>query len=117
MAFAVALAIGVMFATRSLHPPGAATALLMVLSPLLHPLGALVLVFVNALVLVLVGMLYNRLTGKSYPHHPELVSEHTLRHELELVLKKHNEVIDISLEDLEALIEEASALKRSSFTD
>ena len=117
MALAVALAIGVMFATRSLHPPGAATALLMVLSPLLPPLGALVLVFVNALVLVLVGMLYNRLTGKSYPHHPELVSEHTLRHELELVLKKHNEVVDISLEDLEALIEEASALKRSSFTD
>jgi len=112
MALAVAFAILVMFTTRSLHPPGAATALLMVLSPLLHPLGALALVFCNALVLVLVGMLYNRLTGKSYPHHAEPVSEHTLRHELELVLKKHNEVVDISLEDLEAIIEEASALKQ-----
>ena len=117
MALAVAMAIVVMFATRSLHPPGAATALLMVLSSLLHPLGALALVFFNALVLVLVGMLYNRLTGKSYPHHAEFVSEHTLRHELQLVLKKHNEVVDISLEDLEALIEEACALKRSSLTD
>ena len=117
MALAVTLAIVVMFATRSLHPPGAATALLMVLSPLLQPWGALALVFCNALVLVLVGMLYNRLTGKSYPHRAELVSEHTLRHELELVLKKHNEVVDISLEDLEVLIEEASALKRGSFTD
>lgn len=67
--------------------------------------------------LVLVGMLYNRLTGKSYPHHVELVSEHTLRHELELVLKKHNKVVDLNLEDLEAFIEEASALKRSSLTD
>jgi len=62
---------------------------------------------------VLVGMLYNRLTGKSYPHYAELASEHTLRYELELVLKKHNEVVDISLEDLEVIIEEVSALKRT----
>jgi CBS domain-containing membrane protein len=114
MALAVALAIVAMFATHSLHPPGAATALLMVLSPLLHPWGALALVFCNALVLVLVGMVYNRLTGKSYPHHADLVSQHTLRHELELVLKKHNEVVDISLDDLEVLIEEAVALKGES---
>ena len=118
MALAVALAIGVMFATRSLHPPGAATALLMVLSPWAHPMGGLALVFFNALVLVWVGWAYNNLTGKSYPHHAhvELLSEHTLRHELELVLKKHNEVLDISLDDLEVLIEEAVALKSASTT-
>lgn len=112
-ATSVLVAMVAMFMTRSLHPPGAATALFIVLNPQLASSGVFLAVVLNSIILVIVGVIYNNLTGKSYPHRVrvEFVSEHTLRNELEIVLKKHNEIVDISVEDLEALIQEASALK------
>lgn len=71
-ALAVALAIGVMSLTRSLHPPGGAVALTAALGgPAVAAYGigfALVPVGLNAIVLTLAGSLFHRLSGHGYPH-------------------------------------------------
>ena len=70
----VSLAIGVMSLTRTLHPPGGATALMAALGlPVVHdwgPLFPLVPVALNSCLLVLVGWLFHRLSGRQYPHVP-----------------------------------------------
>ncbi|MBF0096020.1 MAG: HPP family protein [Magnetococcales bacterium] len=71
-ALAVALAIVVMHLTRTLHPPGGATALIAVIgSETLHRLGflyALVPVGLGAVCLLLVALLVNNLaTERRYP--------------------------------------------------
>jgi CBS domain-containing membrane protein len=113
---AVGVAMLSMFLTRSLHPPGAATALLMVLSHTTALDFVLFPVAINALTLILLGMMFNNLTGKSYPHLPQhrALSHETLKRDLEQVLATHNEVLDISLEDLEVIFEEVSALHSST---
>ncbi len=66
-ALATAMAVGVMLATKTVHPPAGATALIAVLTKatpiyILTPVGA------GALVLVLVGLLTNNLSpNRSYP--------------------------------------------------
>ena len=67
-AVAVGGAILVMFATRSLHPPGGAVALLAVLTATTTPWFALFPVAGNSLLLLAAGILYNSLTGRVYPH-------------------------------------------------
>jgi len=68
---AVALAIGLMSVTRSLHPPGGAAALIGALatgpSGLLFPL---VPVAMDAVLLVGLGYLFHRVSGHRYPHRP-----------------------------------------------
>src|SRR5690606_10564919 len=67
-ALAVGLSVAVMLPLRCLHPPGASLALFVVLH---HDQGvhlAVVPVLFTALVLVVVGVVYNTLTGRSYPH-------------------------------------------------
>lgn len=113
---AVGLAIMVMTATRSLHPPGGATALTAVL---LHPSSAgptaallfpLVPVGLNSLILVCVGIAFHRLSGRSYPHHamppsPTTETATELRREdILAALHKTGEAFDIELEDLERLL-------------
>lgn len=72
---AVALAIAAMQMTRSLHPPGGASALTAVL---LHPaaqgyVSGLLFPFfpvaVNSIALTLTAIFYHRCTGHAYPHH------------------------------------------------
>ena len=69
---AVALAILVMSFMRCLHPPGGAAALLGVMG--IPPVGAAVALYpvipmaVNSIVLVTAGLLFHRLSGRSYPH-------------------------------------------------
>ena len=69
---AVAGAILAMSLSRSLHPPGGATALMAVIGgPSIAALGygfALVPVGVNAAILAGIGVLFHRLSGHSYPH-------------------------------------------------
>lgn len=69
---AVALAIGAMSLTRSLHPPGGAAALTAAIGgPAVASAGflfALVPVGVNAVVLVAAGIACHRLAGRAYPH-------------------------------------------------
>lgn len=73
-ALAVALSVVVMHATRTLHPPGGATALIAVTgSSNSHVLGysfVLAPVALGALVLLLVALLINNLSGNPKRHYP-----------------------------------------------
>lgn len=65
---AVGLAVASMFALRCLHPPGGGTALLMVLAHITRFDFAVFPVLANVVVLVALGMAYNTITGRRYPH-------------------------------------------------
>jgi CBS domain-containing membrane protein len=115
---AVGLAIAVMSLTRSLHPPGGAAALTGALGGSLvdsagwwFPVAPVAL---NALVLVLVGWLFHRLSGHPYPH-PKVLASVTrdplpgkrvgVRDEdLDAVLAGIGETFDIEREDLRLLL-------------
>lgn len=69
---AVATAIAVMHATRTLHPPGGATALIAVIgSPAIHKLGFLYILIpatIGPLILLLVALLVNNIpASRRYP--------------------------------------------------
>jgi CBS-domain-containing membrane protein len=71
-ALAVATSIALMHATRTLHPPGAATALIAVIgSPEIHKLGflyVLVPATIGPLILLAIALLVNNLTAsRRYP--------------------------------------------------
>ncbi|MBI2877755.1 MAG: HPP family protein [Candidatus Tectomicrobia bacterium] len=72
-ALAVSLAIVAMLWTRTLHPPGGATALIAVITPSLHPLNYLYVVTpaaLGALIMLLVALLANNLAQKrKYPRY------------------------------------------------
>ena len=109
---AVGLAIAVMLALRCLHPPGGASALLMVLMGCDRFSFALSPVLLDSLLLVAAGLLYNNLTRRPWPHLPHAPSAPTRlqRSDLDAVLARNNEVLDISRDDLEALLEQVEAL-------
>lgn len=118
---AVGLAIGVMFLLRCLHPPGGAMALTAVLGgPQVTAAGygfVLTPVGFESLVLVLVALIYNNATGRRYPHlqQPVQVNVHDTRdlpptarlgftpEDLDRVLKRYGQVLDVSRDDLESL--------------
>jgi CBS domain-containing membrane protein len=120
-ALATGAAIAAMFALRCLHPPGGAVALTTVIGgPVVHAAGfefALLTVLVNTALLVGMAIVYNNLTGRRYPHAPQAVQPHphgtgdavpTVRlgfkpEDLDAVLKEHNQVLDISRDDLASL--------------
>jgi CBS domain-containing membrane protein len=120
-AVATALAIGAMFTLRCLHPPGGAVALSTVIGgPAIHAAGfgfALGPVLIDSLLMLLAAVIYNNLTRKRYPHAQVLAhpNPHATKDEvptvrlgfrpedLDAVLKQHNEVLDISRDDLEEL--------------
>ncbi len=117
---AVGLAIAAMFALRCLHPPGGATALLAALSGV-EPGFALSPVLMDTLVIVLVGVAYNRLTGRAYPHtvslRPATAAAAPARFsgaDLDAALAHYDQVLDISRQDLEQLLQfaEAAAYER-----
>jgi CBS domain-containing membrane protein len=108
---AVTLAITAMMATRSLHPPGAAAALLGVVgagvswSYPFAPLG------LNLVVLIGAGWLFHHMTGSSYPHavtNTPARSAGTLpvsyEEDIEAVLADVDEALDIEREDLRVLL-------------
>lgn len=111
-AAAVALAIAAMFALRCLHPPGGATALLVVLVHAASFRFALFPVFVNSLLLVLAGVFYNSLTGRSYPHvaapaRTPTPGERFSEADLDAALAHYNQVLDVGRDDLTALLHRA----------
>lgn len=120
-AIAVALAIGVMFQLRCLHPPGGAVALTSVLGgPAVHAMGygfALWPVAVNSICMLLVALAFNNVSRRHYPHLPPVPpqshgtadrppSERVgITHEdFDAVLKEHGEQLDIGADDLEELL-------------
>lgn len=81
IAVGVSLAIGAMSFTRSLHPPGGAAALTAVMGgPAVAKWGilfAFMPVAVNSCILVGLGVLFHKLSKRSYPHVAALVPANT----------------------------------------
>src|SRR5471032_509536 len=120
-ALATGLAIAAMFALRCLHPPGGAVALTTVIGgPAVQAAGfgfALGPVLFNSMLLMLAAVVYNKLTGRRYPQRQQAAHPHphatrdeppTVRmgftpDDLDAVLRQHNQVLDISRDDLESL--------------
>lgn len=116
-ATAVGLAIALMFACRCLHPPGGAMALLTSLGHVTHFSFAAFPAFVDSSMLVLAGIAFNQLTGKRYPHAQQRAAAPAAgeppprfsAQDLDAALRRHNEVLDVSRDDLEALLRETEA--------
>jgi CBS domain-containing membrane protein len=116
-ALAVSIAIGAMMLARCLHPPGGAAALLVVLSH--HPSWSFVAfpILCNSLLLVLLGVAFNSLTGRSYPHRHAVESEapepananRFSRADLNAALQYYNQVLDVDPDDLVELLQHAEA--------
>ena len=109
----VGLSILAMFALRCLHPPAAALALLISLNGIAGLHFLLFPVLSNVLLLVLSASLYNTLTGKPYPHRPKVIADASQaqkrdrkieNEEIDAVLARYNQVVDISKTDLANLI-------------
>lgn len=113
-AMAAAFAIAVMFATRSLHPPGGAAALLAVLAGQTQWTYALFPVACNCLLLVLVGAVFNTMTGRRYPHphqlEPTPAGSRFSNADLEAALAHYNQVLDVSRHDLAELLHYAEGV-------
>ena len=110
-ALAVAAAIALMLALRCLHPPGGATALMMVLGGMSDPAFALYPVLLNSVVLVAAGIAYNHATRRPYPHRQLPPARggpsgeaRQLDADLDAVLARYNQVLDVSRDDLQALL-------------
>lgn len=126
-AFAAAFAIGAMFQLRCLHPPGGAVAVSAVLGGTeVQQMGVAYVfgpVMVNSLLLLALALLFNNLLRRRYPHRPV---EHANLHrtgdpppserlgftpaDLDAVLAMRGEVLDISKDDLAAILVEAELL-------
>ena len=110
---AVGLAILAMSALRCLHAPGGGTVLLPVLGgPAILAHGyafALVPVGLNAVLLVIVGLIFHRYSGHSYPHRalPPVGRPRLLAEDIDAALAETGEAFDVSVEDLQALLERA----------
>ncbi|MGV3652715.1 MAG: HPP family protein [Noviherbaspirillum sp.] len=133
-AAAVAAALGLMFTLRCLHPPGGAIALSAVLGgPAIQAQGyhyVWLPVGLNSLLLLLVALAFNNATRRRYPHPPQL--EHRNLHktadvppgsrlgftsaDLDAVLTRYNQVVDVSQDELESLFlqTEMQAYRRRS---
>lgn len=130
-AVALGISILVMCLLRCLHPPGGGVAVSAVLAdPGLSALGDHLLqpVLLNALILVTVAVLYNRLTGVRYPkgavirkdlhhtHDPLPTERVGVRSEdLDHALEELGEFVDVTRDELERIIlaTEQHALQRS----
>jgi CBS domain-containing membrane protein len=113
-AVAVGAAIAVMLALRCLHPPGGAMGLMMVLGGITNPGFALFPVLLNSVLLAAAGIAYNHATRRPYPHRqlPVPVREDgpgpggAADADLDAVLARYNQVLDVSRDDLQALLEQ-----------
>lgn len=128
---ALGIAILVMCLLRCLHPPGGGVAVSAVLAdPGLTALGDHLIepVLLNALILVAVAVVYNRLTGVRYPKgaaprkdlhhtHDPLPSERVgvSAADLDYALEEIGEFVDVTRDELERIIlaTEQHALQRS----
>ena len=112
-AMAVAGAIALMVTLRCLHPPGGASALMVVLGGIADPAFAFYPVMLNSVFLVVAGIAYNNATGRSYPHMQLLPAgkkatgeTRELDADLDAVLHHYNQVLDVSRDDLKTLLAE-----------
>lgn len=121
-ALAVSLSIAAMFTFRCIHPPSGAVALTAVLGgPAVQAMGysfILIPVALNSLLLLLTALFFNNATGRRYPH--VIQADRTNQHntsdvaptdrtgitpqDLDAVLARYNQVLDISRNDLESIM-------------
>lgn len=111
-AFGAALAVALMFLLRCLHPPGGAAALLVVLGGIVDWHFALFPVGANAALLTAAAAVYNRATGKPYPHRQTETPAPTAEGrfvdaDIDRVLARYNQVLDMPRDELHALLEAA----------
>ena len=122
-ALAVAFAICAMFALRCVHPPSGAVALTAVLGgPSIHSLGfgfVLEPIALQSFALLAAAIVFHALTGHRYPHvagqaHGKPASRPNVaanpgftRADLEPVLARRGEMLDIDPADLESVVNEA----------
>ncbi|HEY0685441.1 MAG TPA: HPP family protein [Steroidobacter sp.] len=119
-AVAVGAAIAAMFALRCLHPPGGAVALLATLTHASSFEFVLFPVLLNSLLLVMVAIVYNTATGRPYPHTQVIERDNTRSRsrfsseDLDAVLKRYNQVLDVSRDELENILHmaEMNAMER-----
>ncbi|WP_109481878.1 HPP family protein [Paraburkholderia sp. C35] len=121
-ALAVGVSIALMFALRCVHPPSGAVALTAVVGgPAIHALGygfVLEPVLIQSAALLGAALVYHAVTGHRYPHALRIApaapqaaaaaaSGHNItRADLEAVLNRRGELLDIDPEDLETLFRE-----------
>jgi len=113
-AVAVMAAMLAMSALRCLHPPSGAIAMIAVLGgPKILATGygfVLVPVLLNSLVLTGAALVYNNLTGRSYPHKAHVQPAKPvlgLAHDdMDAALSAYGEALDISRADLDALFQD-----------
>ncbi|MFH5250674.1 HPP family protein [Burkholderia semiarida] len=121
-AVAIACAIGGMFALRCVHPPSGAVALTAVVGgPAIHALGfgfVLQPIALQSAILLSAALVYHALTGHRYPHggvRPEAKPQAGAaaparggftRGDLDAVLKRRGEWLDVDPDDLETLLRE-----------
>lgn len=120
---AVAIALGLMTILRCVHPPSGAIALIAVLGgPKITELGyhfALVPVLLNSVLLTASALVFNTITGKSYPHRPHpqpqpVTASLSLTHtDIDAVLSEYGEALDISREDIDSLYQSLVARAQS----
>ncbi|SDP06256.1 CBS domain-containing membrane protein [Phyllobacterium sp. YR620] len=124
-AAAIGAAIAVMMLTKSLHPPSGAVALTAVLGgPVVHDLGYSFVIWpvgLNSLLLLVIAIAYNNLTGRRYPHlaPPAAKNIHDTADpipserigftpgDLRFALGQHDELIDVSPDDLDSILHRA----------
>lgn len=122
-ALAVSLSIFAMFVLRCLHPPSGAVALIAVLGgSSIHAQGygfVISPVGINSLLLLITAIIFNNVTRRQYPHisakngethltkdiPPEMRFGFT-SDDLNEVLKEYNQVLDVSREDLQSLLQQ-----------
>ncbi|WIJ26401.1 HPP family protein [Devosia sp. RR2S18] len=120
-AFAVAVSIGLMLTCRCLHPPSGAVALTAVIGgPAITELGygfILWPVGLNSVLLLLLALLFNKLTGKEYPHRPSPSvgsggggSLGVTIEDLTTAIKERDEVVPIDPADLDEVLQRAEAM-------
>jgi len=121
-AVAIACAIGGMFALRCVHPPSGAVALTAVVGgPAIHSLGfsfVLEPIALQSAILLSAALAYHALTGHRYPHGGARAEAKPqaggaaparggfTRGDLDAVLKRRGEWLDVDPDDLETLLRE-----------
>ena len=124
---AVALAIMAMFILRCLHPPAAAVALIAILGHVTIYRYAFFPVMLDSMVMCLVASFYNTLTGKVYPTRPPKpappnqssdkntqLSRAQAEAQLDAVLAKYQEVMDVDRAELIEIIQAGSKLGKKN---
>lgn len=112
-ALAVSGAMAAMFILRCVHPPGVAVALFASLTHITDISFALVPIFTDTLLLVILAAIYNNLTGKAYPHmEPKKpaspakpASSRFTDEDLDRALARYNQALNISRSELAQVLE------------